>query len=110
MLLFFKGIGFGKKVSIPGLTVVLSCWDEIEGIGDNKNPSELLHEQLPLFHEFIHANWNDEHLNVIGLSSQGRKLDKEKGDVTYDYEEEGYIVSTDGSKSNDLTELLKFVI
>jgi len=109
MLLFFKEIGFASRISIPKLIVTLSCWDEIEN-NEKKRPIELLKEHLPLFYEFLLQNWVEASLKVIGLSSQGKSLDKTNGDEEYLFEEEGFIIDSDGKKNTDLTSLLKIVL
>lgn len=108
MMLYYKGVGFTNQINNPKLIVTLTCWDEIEVNG--KKPNELLKERLPLFYEFLIKNWSNLSLKMIGLSSQGKSLDKTKGDNDYLFEEEGYIIDPDGNKSSDLTSILKIIV
>lgn len=105
MLLYFKEIGFTQKLNTPKLIVVLSCWDELEN-GQNSKPEDLIQKELPLFHLFLRENWLPNSFSVLGLSSQGKSLNKEKADADYIYEEEGYLIKPDGEKTNDLTSIL----
>ena len=109
MLLFYKEVGFTTQISTPKLFVTLSCWDEIEN-KDGKKPYELLKEHLPLFYEFLVQNWKEASLKIIGLSSQGKSLDKINGDNEYLFEEEGYVVNSNGEANYDLTSILKIVL
>ncbi|MEP0266710.1 hypothetical protein [Dokdonia sp.] len=109
MLLFYKEIGFTSQISNLELIVTLTCWDEIEN-KEEKKPNELLKEHLPLFYEFLIQNWVKTSLKVIGISSQGRSLDKNNGDEEYLFEEEGFIINSNGEKNNDLTSILKIVL
>lgn len=108
ILLFFKRIGFLQKIQSPKLTVILSCWDESDKVQDKK-PAETLKEQLPLFYQFIQQNWFLSALNIIGLSSQGKPLDKEKADSNYLDVEEGYLIMPDGSSTKDLTTIFNLI-
>ncbi len=110
MLLYYKGIGYTQKNNSPHISIVLSCWDEIENLDENQIPEKLLKRELPLLYEFLIQNWNKTSLNVIGLSSQGRKLDKDKSDEDFLYEEEGYLILPNGEKTKDLTSLLNTAI
>lgn len=106
ILLYYKGMGYTKKNDSPHITIVLSCWDEFKDLEKNELPKELLNKHLPLLDTFLEQNWNESALKVVGLSSQGKSLDKEISDDEYIYEEEGYIVQDNGEVSKDLTVLL----
>lgn len=107
LLLYAKGTGTTTRISSPALTVILSCWDELGEVeGGDKRPAELLSERMPLFAEFADANWNDERLTVLGLSSLGKALKEEEPDEGYlddGPESFGYVVLPDGARSPDLT-------
>lgn len=105
MLLYYKEIGFTQKIDIPKLIVVLSCWDELEN-GQKSKPEDLIQKELPLFHFFLRENWHPNSFSVLGLSSQGKSLDKDKADADYIYEEEGYLIKSNGEKTKDLTLIL----
>lgn len=109
MLLFYKGIGFIQKIDTPKLVIVLSCWDELENT-KNSLPEDLLQKELPLFHFFLRQNWCSEALSVVGLSAQGKPLDKEKPDHNYICEEEGYLILPSGEKTTDLTIILDILL
>jgi len=88
------------------LTIVLTCWDEM---ARNGRPSDLLKEKLPLFAEFIEANWDKESVKILGLSALGFSLklpeNKEKYQI-YGPEKYGYLILPDGSDTNGITELI----
>lgn len=108
-----KKISTFEKNSNPKLIVALSCWDNIDGIGEGTIPSKLFEERLPLVKQYIDSVWNEEAISVIGLSSTERTLsDKNPDDEFIDKGPEnfGYIVDTDGKKENDLTKSIAEVI
>ncbi|GGM06857.1 hypothetical protein GCM10010099_23550 [Streptomyces cinereus] len=72
ILLYYSGIGLKNKVSIPKLTILLSCYDEIEK--ENTTPEQALEEKLPLFYKFLQSNWQSTSINIWGLSSLGCTL------------------------------------
>jgi len=109
MFLFTKGISkaFKKK---PKLTILLSCWDEIED--KNKKPKEIFKTKMPLFYDFVKSLWN-KNFDIIALSAIGKALNKEKPDQDYKIngpEKFGYIITNDGNKTNDITLALKNII
>lgn len=106
ILLYHKGIGHIQKNTVPHLTVVISCWDEIEGLEDKEKPAQLLKKHLPLLNIFLEQNWDSSAYKIIGLSSQGKTLDKDESDEEYINEEEGYLILGDGSSTEDLTRIL----
>ncbi|WP_241314039.1 hypothetical protein [Chryseobacterium arthrosphaerae] len=88
------------------LTVVLTCWDEMN---TKENPRNLLETKLPLFLEFVESNWNEKYLNFIGLSAQGFSLKPPENKEKYEIngpEEYGYIILPDGTKVDDITQLI----
>lgn len=106
LLLYTKGAGTTMKINNPALTVLLSCWDEFDTGTGIKRPAELLSERMPLFSEFINANWKPDSLMVLGLSSLGKALKEEEPDEGYldnGPENFGYVVLPDGAHSPDLT-------
>jgi hypothetical protein len=107
MLLYAKSAGTTMKIKNPALTIVLSCWDELNPAATrNRIPNELLGERMPLFAEFINANWESEDLLVLGLSSLGKALKEEEPDEGYldnGPENFGYVVLPDTTHSSDLT-------
>jgi Double-GTPase 1 len=85
----------------PRLGILLTCWDELDFCG---KPTEALRKWLPMFLDFVLANWCKP--QVLGLSALGRPLNPRERDMEYverGPEHFGYVVSSDGSKSTDLT-------
>lgn len=92
------------------LTVALTCWDEMN---TTENPRDLLHSKLPLLLEFIESNWDEKYLNLIGLSAQGLSLKSPENKEKYEIdgpEEYGYIILPDGTKINDITQLIELAL
>jgi len=106
ILLDIKQFDYHSINSTIKLTVVLTCWDEM---GQDGMPSNFLKEKLPLFVDFIESNWNKDAVKYLGLSALGFSLklpeNKEKYRV-YGPEKFGYLIFSDGTDTNDLTELI----
>lgn len=105
LLLFTRGVGTLMPVASPPLVVLLSCWDEISG-KDGKAPVRLLADRLPMLSAFVSSIWHPTKIQIFGLSSLGRPLDRDKPDP--DYLENGpecfgEVVQPDGNVSSDLT-------
>jgi len=104
--LFAKGVRTAMRVHLPALCIVLSCWDEISSVKEGTQPHELMKDRMPLFSDYISSNWISGQCCVFGLSSLGKRLDKEKPDEGYlarGPEEFGYVIQPDGTPSTDLT-------
>lgn len=89
------------------LTVVLTCWDELES---DEKPLDLLRKRLPLLLDFIESNWNKASMNVIGLAAQGFPLNTPANQEKYQIEgpeEFGYLVFPDGTTNKDITLLIE---
>lgn len=113
ILLYVKKISTLEKTFNPKLTVVLSCWDNIDGVQEGTIPSELLKERLPLVKQYIDSVWEKEALSIIGLSSTERTLSAKSTDEEYiekGPENFGYIINTDGKRENDLTQSIASII
>ncbi|AMV35121.1 hypothetical protein VN12_23545 [Pirellula sp. SH-Sr6A] len=96
--------GNSSRLRSPKLGVLLSCWDEL-GV-ENTTPSELLRERAPLLEQFVRANWTQDSVFVLGLSSLERPLNREKYDEDYvnkGPESFGYIIQSNGHRDDDLT-------
>jgi hypothetical protein len=106
LLLHVRGARTARRLRLPALAVALSAWDEVAGADEAIAPTALLHDRLPLFADFIRANWDpDAHL-VLGLSSLGRALDSDRRDdvfIDQGAETQGYVVLPDGRRDGDLT-------
>lgn len=88
-------------VEKPRLTILLSCWDEIEAKGA---PRDLLRATLPMFCDFVESVWSDP--TVMGLSALERPLVEDHVDQDYANrgpESFGYIVRPDGENDHDIT-------
>jgi GTPase SAR1 family protein len=106
ILLHTKGQDSHFKNSTTKLTVVLTCWDELE---NTVTPKDELRKILPLLLDFIEANWIESKINILGLSSQGGSL--KDSELKNKYQEEGsenfgYMLKSDGAKDNDLTKII----
>ncbi len=109
IFLYVKEIALTAK-NKPRLTVLLSCWDKPKYKAGSK-PSKVLLAKLPLFYNFIHANWGD-NLSILGLSSLSKDLDAKKIDQEFALEgpeKFGYIVKESGEPEVDITYLLNEV-
>lgn len=94
------------KNSISKLTIVLTCWDEEE---NGEKPIDKLKRDLPLLLTFVESNWSNDMINIVGLSALGlslkapenKKLYQENGSEGY-----SYVIKSDGSRINDITQLI----
>ncbi|HBE67809.1 MAG TPA: hypothetical protein DDW52_06640 [Planctomycetaceae bacterium] len=96
-----------EKLSQPYLTVLMTCWDELESPAES--PNETLRSRLPLLHQYIASNWSEEAFSVFGLSSLGRALDPKNADKDFARlgpASQGYVVDQDGKQTSDLTVVL----
>ena len=101
ILVYVRSTSDKRIGRLPSLVVLLTCWDELEVQG---KPSDMLHERLPMFRDFVASNW--ENSSVLGLSALGRALNEKKPDedyITQGSEQFGYVVLEDGPRSLDLT-------
>jgi hypothetical protein len=106
LFLFVRGAGTLAQYSSPALTVLLTCWDEIAGVGAKAQPGEVFAKYLPLLADFVAASWQPGRASVLGLSSLGKPLDENSQDEDYKIrgpEQFGYIIHADGTQDSDLT-------
>ncbi len=92
---------YARKVALPRLVVLLTCWDEMES---PETPSGALRDRLPMFSDFVASNWQE--CAVLGLSALGRSLGRQEPDEEYvnkGSEHFGYVVLENGERSSDLT-------
>lgn len=103
-LAYIKGLSFFTPVDKPNLTVVLSCWDELN-LPKDKVPSTLLQERLPMLFDFLNNNWQKESLSILGLSSTEKSLTDEPDNDFIDKEpiSFGYFIKKNGERQKDLT-------
>lgn len=101
MLLYLAQFHLDRPLRKPRLTLLLSCWDELE---TTELPADLLASRLPMLWSFVRSNWASP--TVIGLPALERTLSKTDADQEYAIrgpEEFGYVVLPDGVKSTDIT-------
>lgn len=101
MLLYLAQTSLESPLNKPRLTILLSCWDEIQ---TTELPPDLLAARLPMLWTFVRSNWISP--SVIGLSALEKALSKTVPDVDYAMrgpEDFGYVVLPDGERSNDIT-------
>jgi hypothetical protein len=106
ILLDVKEYDYHLKSSKVKLTVVLTCWDEME---TEEKPKNVLQSNLPLLLSFMEANWQPDKLKIIGLSAQGFPLDIAINKERYQIEGSenfGYLIMENGHRTNDITELI----
>lgn len=107
ILLHSKEIDYHKLNDKPKLTVVLTCWDEMN---TQEKPYDVLKSKLPLLLNFLESNWDESYLNIVGLSAQGFALTTQENKEKYQIEgpeEFGYLVLPNGTQTNDITELIE---
>lgn len=107
VLLHARGTGIKDPVNTPRLLIALTCWDELE---TDLIPEEILQQKMPLFTQFIVANWLPGAFNIMGVSAQEfpLKTDKDRDKYLDEMPESfGYLVLDDNSKEKDLTHLIE---
>lgn len=93
--------------SLPRLTIVLSCWDELR-LPDRTVPAQVVKERVPMVADFCIAHWG-RCATTIGLSAQGQNLRKDEEETKFvdlGPQEMGWLVLPDGDHDTDLTRLL----
>ncbi|MGM0582543.1 MAG: hypothetical protein ACQETL_17830 [Bacteroidota bacterium] len=107
-LTYIKGLPTFSPLGKPNLTVVLSCWDELN-LPEGQIPSNLLHARLPMVFDFLNNNWKKESLSIIGLSSTEKSLTDEPDEDFIEKEpiNFGYFIDESGKSQVDLTLSIK---
>jgi len=112
ILLHVAKLGIVTPLQTPRLTVLLSCYDELDGT--TATPAEVLAQKLPLVASFIRNNWHSDEVSVWGLSSLGQELtDKSGAEAFIDDgpEHQGWVVLPQGGDRNkDLRLPLKWLL
>ncbi len=101
ILLYLGQFHLEKPLQRPGLTILLTCWDEVD---DPRVPAEVLADRLPMLWSFVRSNWAMP--TVMGLSALGRALSMDDADIEFASigpEDFGYVILPDGQKSSDIT-------
>jgi energy-coupling factor transporter ATP-binding protein EcfA2 len=107
VLLHARGIGMKSPVDTPRLLIALTCWDELS---TNSRPQELLQHKMPLFAQFVAANWLPGAYKIVGISAQEFPLKTEEARDKYLDEMPqnfGFLVLDDNPKEKDLTRLIE---
>lgn len=110
ILLHVKGHDSHLLNSITKLSVVLTCWDELQG---GITPTEELRRSLPLLMNFIEANWSPDRFNLLGLSSLGFSLKENGNKIKYQElgsQNFGYVLKSNGTKVDDITQLISEIL
>ncbi|MEX3693851.1 hypothetical protein AB3X91_33815 [Paraburkholderia sp. BR14263] len=103
ILLYVAGLGRETRLSVPGLSVLLSCWDEL-GLAAGTKPADVLKERVPMLFAFLQSTW--EVPDIVGLSALEKSLTENDSDMAYATrgpEHFGYVILPDGSHSTDIT-------
>ncbi len=110
IMLHVKGNDYHFKNCKTKLTVVLTCWDELE---TKDLPRGKLLQYLPLLLNFIESNWDVDKINIVGLSALGFSLNKKENQEKYQIEGSenfGYLIKSDGTETKDITELISVAL
>ncbi|MFV8750203.1 hypothetical protein ACNOYE_06605 [Nannocystaceae bacterium ST9] len=105
MLLHVAGHGTVRRLLRPRLIVLLSCYDEV-AVATDETPAAVLERWLPLLSAFINSNWSAGAATVWGISPLGKPLTPDSRDTDFiddGPELQGWIVQPDGSKCDDLS-------
>jgi hypothetical protein len=104
-ILWYVRAEIGANARRLRLTLVLSCWDELEN-AERSRPDDVARDRLALLDSYCRTRWPPGEYRVIGLSAQGTPLDREHpSDKFIDKgpEQMGWLVLPDGSRDPDLT-------
>jgi hypothetical protein len=112
VLLYTKNKGMKHPITMPKLSIVLTCWDELK-LNETKKPVQVLHEKLPLLLHFVETAWENEAFKVFGLSAQEFPLTTQEAKDKYlDSlpENFGYMVDQEGAEDKDITRLVEMAL
>ncbi len=101
MLLYLAQFSLDSPLTKPRLTILLSCWDELQ---TTELPPNLLAARLPMLWSFVRSNWTSP--SVIGLSALEKALSKTVPDADYATrgpEDFGYVILPNGERRTDIT-------
>ena len=107
-MLHAKNIGVKNPITVPKLTLVITCWDELNTL---EKPIQILQKNLPMLLHFVQTVWDKEAINLFGLSAQEFSLDTQEAKEKYLNElpeNFGYMIDQEGGKNKDITNLVKF--
>lgn len=106
-LLHARRLDMVQPPPLPRLTLVLSCWDELEAPPVTL-PADIAGERLALLNSYCRATWGGL-FDVAGLSAQGQPLDENQPADDYldaGPQQMGWIVTSAGTYDSDLTLLV----
>jgi hypothetical protein len=101
MLLHVSAVSREAVVVSPTLTILLTCWDEVEA---RDLPSAVFRATLPMFCDFVESVWYQP--MIVGLSALEKPLSEDRSDPDYATrgpETFGYVVRPEGSDDRDIT-------
>lgn len=117
LLLHVAGLGEVSRLRRPRLTVLLSCYDELqkpETPSLTVRPRDLLARTLPLVSSFIDSNWLDDAVSIWGLSALGRPLTLKGEDAVFvdeGPESQGWVIPPEGgAPDSDLSKPLAWLL
>jgi hypothetical protein len=108
-MLLYARAEIGGNRSKPLLSIVLSCWDELN-IEQGRRPRDVASERLALLDSFCKSQWSAGKYCVFGLSAQGQELDREHASAEFmdsGPERMGWLTLSDGTRDSDLTLLTR---
>lgn len=112
IILHAKGTDYHIENKNIKLTIVLTCWDEMN-IENKVTPYSVLKEKLPLLLSFVESNWSVSALKIVGLSAQEFSLELKENQEKYELEGPenfGFLILEDGTKTKDITELIELAL
>lgn len=113
ILLYTRRTGNLLPITTPQLTILLSCWDEIEGLEPDVRPAMVLASRLPLVYSFIESNWKPSSRVIFGLSALEKELNNKQADEGYIDKGPaafGYVIAPNGTRSDDLTLPIRYLV
>ncbi len=112
VLLYTKNKGLMHSIVVPKLSLVLSCWDELN-LENKKTPVQVLYEKMPLLLHFVETAWVNDAFRVFGLSAQEFPLTTQEAKHKYLNnlpENFGYMVDQEGAQDKDITKLVEMAL
>lgn len=105
IMMFIHGADPAVPRVEPRLSILLSCWDELD-LPNGMTPASVLTERMPLLAAFARSCWHPDGVKILGLSALGKPLVPDRDDPEYvegGPESHGFVVLPDGTCTPDLT-------
>lgn len=105
ILLFLRRSSRESKILTPRLTVAISCWDESD-TSEFQDPPSYFAALTPMLSNFVLGTWEQEQLNVIGVSALGKTLQANQDDeefIDQGAHRQGFVILPNGEETKDLT-------